>query len=324
MFTACFDDRGLLPEYFQVFLQSTLIHTNLQLITRAKAIRSDDGKKIPLETFKGLTVKSPFDLPYYNQSIKLFEKRFVNYSTNKSRFEQACFNRWFALNAATCELSDNDYVCLLDSDFLLGCEPEYILQQCTAQGGNCFDIIAEWTGSLAAVGPEITIIRKESLFEFCRFLVTNYFSPSNLSILQGEYFDLIGRGLPGGICDMRALACWMREDSVKSFNLNELRPSGFIGNLSVFISENKKEAGLALEIAQGKLNLLKPTGNQSLIGIHFQGQAKVFMKLANGGLVHRKVLNLDGLQYEPSSRQKMVGRIRLFAKRLLYRIGFHF
>lgn len=322
MFTACFDDRRLLPAYFQVFLQSALIHTKLQLITRAKAIQSYDGRKISLQSFDGLTIKSPFELPYYNQAIKLFEKNFVNYSTNKRWLEQAWFNRWFALNAATCELNDDDYICLLDSDLLLGCQPEDILNECTLQGGQCLDIVAEWERSLVAVGPEITIIRKQSLFEFCRFLVTNYFAPTRVSMLQGEYFDRIGRGLPGGIGDMRALACWMREGTVKSFNLNELRSSGFIRNLNEFIRDNKQETGLAVEIAQGKLSLLNPTGNKPLIGIHFQGHAKVFMQLFLGSLDQKKTFKLNDLQYKQPRRQKLESRLRLLAKKLLYALGF--
>jgi hypothetical protein len=322
MFTACFDDRRLLPAYYQVFLQSALIHSELHLITRAKAINSYDGKKISLQSFEGLTVKNPFELPYYTHAIKLFEKNFFNYSTRKSRLEQACFNRWFALNAATCELQDDDYICLLDPDILLGSQPEDILSQCTQQEGQSFDIIAEWCEPLVSVGPELTIIKKQSLFEFCRFLITNYFSPCSVPMLQGEYFDRIGRGLDGGICDMRALACWIREGRVKSFNLNELRSSGLIRNLTEFISENKEDEGSALEIAQGKLTLLKSTGNKQLIGIHFQGPAKVFMERLLGGLGQTKILNLNDLQYQLSRRQKLERRLKLSAKKVLYAMGF--
>ena len=324
MFTACFDDRRLLPAYFQVFLESTLIHTKLQLITNAKAIKSYDGKKISLQVFEGLAVKNPSELPYYTHTIKLFDKNYINYSTNKRWFEQACFNRWFALNAATCELNDEDYICLLDSDFLLGRQPGEILSQCTSQGGQYFDIIAEWNNPLVSVGPEITIIKKQSLFQFCRFLLTNYFSKSSDPMLQGEYFDRIGRGLPGGICDMRALACWMREGSVKSFNLNELRSSGFIRNLSEFISENRDEDELALEFSQGNLRLLKATGNKELIGIHFQGQAKGFMKLVHRGLVHKTILKLNDLQYEFSGRQTLKRNLRILANKFLHAIGFRY
>jgi hypothetical protein len=298
MFTACYDDRILLPSYFRVFLQKTLCHTKLQLISNAKYINDYNGKKIALKSFSDLIVKDFFSLPYYTQVVELFEQNFFNYSTNPRQFEFACFKRWFALNAATCELNENDYVCLLDSDFILGCKPEVILDECTKQECQSFDFIAEWSMPMVAVSPEITIIKKKALFNFCRFLITNYYSLANNPLLQGEYFDRVGAGLPGGICDMRALAYWIRETSVSSFNLNDLKSFGLIGNLNHFIRKNAHERDLALEIGPDRLMLLRPTGSKTLMGIHFQGTAKNLLKLVQCSSVESTILNSSNWRCE--------------------------
>lgn len=279
MFIAAYDDRVLVPNYFSPFIRNTTSFCDLHLISPSKV-----SKKATVSN-TGFKVRSlaPCSLPGYQDVTKLFDGLFVNYSTNSCSFERACFHRWFALNAATSTLSDNSFICLLDTDFLIGMSPYDVLSRCISKAGSAnIEFIAEWAGDEPiAIGPEITIMTKSYLFGFCKYLLTTYFSPSMKSQLYGEYFDRIGNGLEGGICDMRALAAYSIYNQQNIFNLRQLRESRIIGNFNSFLGgEVDNNQNWMITFRSGIQTLHLHDELTSLIGIHFQGGAKVFMHLA--------------------------------------------
>ena len=279
MFVAAYDDRMLVPGYFAPFIQNTTRYCDLHFISPSKL---SEKTAIVNSEFK-ICLLAPSSLPGYQNARKLFDASFVNYSTNSHSFERACFHRWFALNAATSTLNDNSFICLLDTDFLIGMSPSDVLARCTSELGNGnIQFIAEWAGDdPVAIGPEITIMTKSYLFGFCKYLLTTYYSPDMKSQLHGEYFDRIGNGLPGGICDMRALAAYSIDQPKGIFNLRKLREPRIIGNLNAFIGDKaSKNENWKISFRSGMQTLHLHDESKSLIGIHFQGGAKVFMHLA--------------------------------------------
>jgi hypothetical protein len=118
MFVAAFDDRTVTPEYIFSFIRNTTAFCDLNYFTPAQDIATND--KFDLCSFKyKLITTDPGGLPKYHHAKQLFDDLYVNYSTNPESFERPCFHRWFALNAATTSLNNNDYICLLDTDFSL-------------------------------------------------------------------------------------------------------------------------------------------------------------------------------------------------------------
>jgi hypothetical protein len=279
MFVAAYDDRVLTPSYFIPFIQNTTRFCDLHFISPANVSRKDTFANSEFKT----RLVVPRSLKGYLYARKLFDASFVNYSTNRCSFERACFHRWFALNAATSSLSDSSFICLLDTDFLIGMSPSHVLSRCMSKiGGENIHFIAEWAGDEpVAIGPEITIMTKAYLFGFCKYLLTTYFSPGMKSQLCGEYFDRIGNGLPGGICDMRALAAYSRVRSNDIFNLRKLSDSLILDNFNTFLgSEVGKNESWKISFKSGMQSLHFNDELKTLIGIHFQGNAKLFMHLA--------------------------------------------
>lgn len=278
MFVAAYDDRIILPNYFQYFIWNTTKFCDLNLIT--PAINSQIRPK-PDSKFR-LNLLDPFTLPGYLHTRQLFNDEFINYSTLSKSFERACFHRWFALNAATIELSDNDFICLLDTDFLVGMNPSDVLLECISKSENSdIEFIAEWVGD-DAHGPEITIMTKSYLFGFCKYLLTSYYSPTLKSQLLGEYFDRIGNGLPGGICDMRALATYSKLYCSNTFNLRTLDKYAIIYNFNSFLGDLGKTDDWKISFQSDKQILYFENEKSILIGTHFQGRAKTYMRFTCG------------------------------------------
>jgi hypothetical protein len=284
MFVAAFDDRAKMPNYFISFIQNTTAFCDLYLISPAKKLPSGGKLNSRLHRFEFQSI-DPVCLPKYQDVKQLFDNIFVNYSTNSDAFERACFHRWFALNALTTSLSDNEYVCLLDTDFLLGMNPFDVLSQCLLRtGSKGIQLIADWDGDEpVAIRPEITIMTKSFLYGFCDYLLTTYFSPPMKSQLLKEYFERIGNGLPGGICDMRALAAYSKLNYSSAFNLRELDSPLIIGNFNSFLnSETGKTDDWKILFQSDRQILQVADESKQLIGTHFQGNAKVYIRRACG------------------------------------------
>lgn len=279
MFVAAYDDRVLAPGYFLPFIRNTIKYCDLNLISPAINIQKSISSK---SRFK-VCIQSPRQLKGYQHSKTLFDGLFVNYSTNPASFERACFHRWFALNAATSALGDSSFICLLDTDCLIGMSPSEILAHSLSFAKReSIDFIAEWPGdNPVAIGPEITIMTKSYLFNFCKFLLTTYFSQGMKSLLYGEYFDRIGNGLSGGVCDMRALAFFSKEFSKNSFNLRNLENPCIIPNFNSFLADHgRKSENWKISIRSSTQTLHLPNQTTSIIGIHFQGGSKALMNVA--------------------------------------------
>lgn len=284
MYTAAYDNRKSLPHYFVPFLENTTRYCDLHLIS---PVRPRLLSRVKDESEFSVSLVSPGALPQFQYVTDFFDTLFVNYSTNKASFEKACFHRWFALNAATTHLNEGEYVCLLDTDFLIGLSPSDVLAACQRQAGEKqTQFIAEWVGKIPnAVGPEITIMTKAFLHSFCKYLLTTYYSPEMRPRLIEEYFDAIGGGNPGGICDMRAFAAFYELNQDCCFNLQELKECQMIRNFNSFVKEQtRKNESWKLCFQDGVQTLHRGNEAAQLLGIHFQGSAKDLMHLVHADI----------------------------------------
>jgi len=243
-------------------------------------------------------------MPLYQRVKQLFDDLFVNYSPNSDSFEKSCFLRWFALNAATASLSDNEYICLLDTDFLIGMCPSEVLSNCWLSGSNKgIQIATDWQYAsrekdeipielIPFVGmeknhpktmsPHISIMTKAFLFDFCKFTLTTYYSPGNKENLVGQYFDSIGKTSDQGISDMTALAAHSTSHHYEDrFNLKNIDSLEVIGNFNIFLRDNAgKGDNWQINFKCDGATLQKDNKQKQLIGVHFQGSAKTYMALA--------------------------------------------
>ncbi len=319
MFIAAYDDRYRLPDYITTFIRNTTNFCDLNFITPSTNL-STGGKLLSAPSRCRLNIIDPASLEYYQYARKLFDTAFVNYSTNSEAFERACFHRWFALNASTSNLVDTDYICLLDTDFLIGMNPDDVLAECISKANdNDLRFIAEWADSdpIIAIGPEITILTKSFLYSFCEYLLTTYFSPSMTSQLLKEYFERIGNGLAGGICDMRALAAHANLYCSGLFNLGSLSTPQVIHNFNSFLdSDTGRTASWKILFQQDKQTLEIDADSRKLIGTHFQGGAKAFIPLVcndNGedSFLSRSIIHkhMDSLASNARTPQALVRRV---------------
>jgi hypothetical protein len=280
MFTACYDNRPHLPREVLFFLDYTATRLPLSLLWASTSRRLPRGLRHHCES-KSLHIVPTDSIPYYNYVVTTFDSVYTNYSTNPDSFERACFYRWFALNSASSHLQADDLVCLLDTDFLVGLTPFDLYNLCSAESSySSIDLISDWDPASSEVFcPAFTIIRKAALYDFCKYLLTFYFSPENKSILLGGYFERIAAGLPGGICDMRALASWCMQTGIKSFNLRTSTGFRTISSVNQFI-EDQANKGIPWEIRFFKESqeLVMQNSTIRLAGTHFQGDAKCFLR----------------------------------------------
>jgi hypothetical protein len=284
VYIAAYDNRENLPSYFIEFFGNTTCYCDLNFISPLSDYRrgSEVLKKFAPKRNEIKTVCTA-DISQLSHVTALFDSVFTNFSTNPHEFERACFLRWFALNGATTTVDDDDYVCMVDTDFLVGMSPEQILSNCQQQSGiESLQLIAEWSSEEpSAFGPEISIMTKSFLFGFCEYLLTRYFSEGNKQQLIKDYFRRVGSGLGGGICDMRALSSYCRESSFEIFNLHDLTSAKMINNLEVFLqSTTANGVSWQMLFKQDGQSLITENDTIPILGTHFQGRAKSLMPQA--------------------------------------------
>lgn len=314
IFLTAYDDRKSPPSHLPHFIEQTLRYSNLNLIVPSilcleKHTAFVGSKKNELIL---IGIES---LPFWKETELLFRELFANYSTNRPEFEKSCFDRWFAINIATNHLEPDDFVCQIDSDFLIGTRPSEIVSACRKIAEDDIEIVAEWVNEpCRVISPAIIFIKKKTLFLFCEYVLAEYYSPNNRSFRIKEYFSRIGNGLPGGVCDMRALGCFVDATKCRAFNLSKLTDFNVIGNLTAFRNANQA-AGADWTLTNGMANqfLRLCEDEKRLIGIHCQGNAKVLIKqLVEDGLLTEglcQVCELDSC-VRPPLRMRLARKIK--------------
>jgi len=152
-----------------------------------------------LNNLQKLKVDKIIDLSKYSDSEKiiLFKKLYFHLSPNSYDYELFCFLRWFYLFEYVKEYN-LDYVLYIDSDYLLFDNLNNILNL-TKINYAAFSIPKQsystyyWTAS-----GHVSIWTKESLEDFCNFIIRAYSEISYIDKLKEKF----NNSCSGGICDM--------------------------------------------------------------------------------------------------------------------------
>lgn len=328
MFTCSFDNRYKLPNYFKSHMAFALAHTNLHLITPARPFRS--GPQLHNHSLSGkLKVLNPDCDPWLQATIKAFDSVFINLSTNHASFERSCFIRWFAINSFSAHLSEEDYICTLDTDLLLMSTPESHLSHFEDHHGisnlDFMGFISESAG-IGIVVPALLIVKKRVLNEFCEYLLTYYFSDLNRNRLLSCFFRQVGKREYGGISDMTAWHSFLNSSNYRIANIAEVNHSLFIDNFNNYISDCQRVSPSFLFNCRSFSSSITLSGvTTPITAIHFQGNAKVLMnewlhsdgpKVITSEYIELVQSKLSQARPALGSRlfAKMLGRAKIFLK----------
>jgi hypothetical protein len=172
---------------------------------------------------------------------------------------------------------------------------------------------------------------KSFLYDFCKFILTEYYTPGTKAQLIDYYFEAIGNGRIGGISDMTAIANFsMLNHYDRSFNIKNLEAHEIIGNFYSFLYSEIGETDRWKIFFQPDEQRLQIAGeSKKLIGVHFQGSAKTFMPLAcessgADGLISRQICaeHMEALARKESIRaQRESLALANAAQPLIFRIA---
>lgn len=279
MQTFSFDSRYKLPNYFRSHIAYALAHSGLNLITPARRLK--DGTPLRCLDLHGrLNIINPDYDPCYQATSKIFDRLFVNLSTNPSSFERACFLRWFAFDIASAQLVDDEYLCMLDSDVLLMSSPRVCFDSFASSSANASpDFIGciSDAGEVGVVIPAIIVMKKRILSLFCEFLLSSYFSDANRGNLLTSFYKRVGRGVFGGISDMTAWFDFVSCAGFRVLNMAKSRNPLLIENFNDFLAGPAAHRSCSFVCNDFKAVIDNDGERTPLLAIHFQGDAKPFM-----------------------------------------------
>lgn len=182
-----------------------------------------------------------------------------------------------------------------------------------------------------AIPPHIIIMTKSFLYDFCKFILTVYYSNGMKDHLVGHFFEQIGSGRDGGISDMSALAAYsMMNHYDHTFNIKNLATLDIIGNFySFFYSEIGQTEDWKILFQSDGQKLQIAGASKKLIGVHFQGSAKNFMSIAYGlngkdGVITRAICDqhMETLAKREAKRAQMEAiAIANTGKPIIYRMA---
>lgn len=284
-----YDDRFVLPPYFQDFIALASSHGILTLITNASV--QDKAFK---NCGAGLEILSLQDLPKWTHISSLFDSIYIHRSSNSVQFEKSCFLRWFAYDVASRGLDELDYLCILDSDQALFMHPNTILDDCvlsiSAEKPELITWLPEdWKQDVIEAGPSLTIMTKRCLSAFCDFLIASFFSTRNISRLNSCYYHSLLTAHGSSVSDMTALAYFVAETRIATFSLGRhflpISDYFFCENVHYYLT-SAYTGSIVHALSQGtfiyegsKLWLEVKGLRSRVIGLHFQGFSKPLLKL---------------------------------------------
>lgn len=232
--------------------------------------------------------------------LDTFTKVWKHQSIDEIKWSFGCFTRhFFVLDAAT-RLKLSDFW-IIDSDFMLLENLHNITVNLKQQG---------FEGALStpnckkkyymATAPHCSFWNIHSLKEFILFTIDQYKNKSK--ILKKKYLYHKNKGIEGGVCDMTLLYLWKNKTKRKIYNSVNLITSKFLVDHNINVSSDFYEAEdfkINQNILKKKLHFVmedflgikkirkirnffyafRADGSRiKVIGLHFQGGAKIFIK----------------------------------------------
>lgn len=219
-----------------------------------------------------------------------FRTHFVNYSTNPHSFELNCFVRMFRLRALL-DLLGAEACFYLDSDCALLTD----VRQVAFERPDALVVHADFGNPLRMTASVHNArLSRDFLDRFARICHEVYVERSRFDEVTAKLRRHVERRLPGGLCDMTIYHLVTRELAVQDL--------GHPRDGEVFDHRFGSAEGDELEeqyVLAGEHKLLHREGDAfyvqdvrgprvRLLSVHFQGIAKRFVGLLNGGSATRE------------------------------------
>lgn len=211
----------------------------------------------------------------YFEGATKFESVYRHQSSNPYWYELICFQRWFIIN---------DFVQKNNIDMLYGCDTDIMIYD------DLSKYIPQGTFKLTIAnnnGPQCSFFTKESINNFCNYIIKQYTNPECLNRLLTRYRGFLTKNRPGGNCDMTMFEFCKIDYPGSVLDLGFMDPKT-PNNLIYCCSKNydwmkTKVLKHFFTIAQIQFQDKKPyilakDGNKYFVPVvHFLGQYKQFM-----------------------------------------------
>lgn len=203
-----------------------------------------------------------------------FQNVYVHLSTHEPHFELSCFERFFALRALM-ENWELDKVWHLDTDIL----PTQYLSE--------FD---KYDHVFSSPYPDDSVVSAHTskfnllgIQSFTNYLIHEFYKV-NLSELTTFYSKRIEQGLLGGVCDMQALAYWLRSSTapewLNSYCLWDGKPiiNHTVSNIFDEFDLKSERKRILFTLWKGAIYGRLFGSRQKYATLHFQGQYKYLIR----------------------------------------------
>jgi hypothetical protein len=251
---------------------------------------------------KKLLSKNQIIRPNFSKTLFLdkFTKVWKHQSLDEIKWSFGCFVRHFFVLEAASRLKLSDFW-IVDSDFIL-IKNLYNISTTLKQNG--FEVALSTPNCknkyYMATAPHCSFWNIDSLKEFILFTIDQY--KNNSKILTKKYLYHKNKGIEGGVCDMTLLYLWKNKTKRKIYNTVNLITSKFFIDHNINASNDfykaedfkinqkilKKNLPFVMEDFLGvkKIRKIKnffyvfrvDGSKVKVIGLHFQGGAKILIK----------------------------------------------
>jgi hypothetical protein len=206
----------------------------------------------------------------YRKRADQFAANFRNFSTNPHDFELVCLERWFILEEFMQENGMEE--CLyLDSD---------VLQFGNAEDDGCR--FSNFGMTVAGIsGHSNFVSSREVLNEFCNSMMEAYTCENAHHILEEKYRKFRESHEAGGISDMTFFTEFREQHPDKVLDIS-VPMNGMAYDIAMaYIEFTRNENGIkkVVQKPDGRLMVFqRGFGDLELRSLHFQGEAKKYMK----------------------------------------------
>jgi hypothetical protein len=206
----------------------------------------------------------------YRKSADEFARHFKNFSSNPPDFERICLERWFIL--AEFMKARGIAQCLyLDSDIL-----QFGLVEDDARRFSSFGM------TVAGIsGHSNFISRIEVLEDFCRFILESYTKKDSQAILEEKYRIFMQNHEAGGISDMTFFTEYREQYPDRILDIGKPRDGMVYDIAMAYIEFSRNENGIKKveHLPDGRPRVfMRGEGDVEMRSLHFQGEAKKYMK----------------------------------------------
>lgn len=261
-----------LPDYFIIILKNVPKDQPVFVISNA-------NNPFSPEKYRHIQFINVNDLNYL-EKFQNFKDVYVHLSTHSLEFELACFERFFALESLL-EIYNIESAWHLDTDVW----PTPLLHQF-----NGFELVfSSPYEDLSVASGHTSKFSLQNISKFTTFL-TDVLYQEHLEEMTRNFSERLQKGLLGGICDMRAIAFWLRTLNSREWYNSYSNPyletyiNHYFGNLQVEIlgkhaTSSTRKIGVRTNERFFRIRL--DTKVYKYASLHFQGQYKNFIPILN-------------------------------------------